>query len=770
MKRWWPLAVPLLALMATMLPVILQGEFWAPGDAITQTYPQRMAAAQALARGDFPFWDPYLFGGMPWLATIHMGFLSPLNWPGTCLGMAASADLTMLLGYLVQMGGMLAFTRTLGLPPAAGAVAALAFPLGGFLTTYTGGPQMHQAAAFAPWLLAAIERHATHGGRAAVAGMALAVLGMLLAGHPQVAGYGLIVAALYALMRGGGVRAVATRAGAFALGLGLAMVQLVPTLDLIATSQRRAIDYAWLTAGSPPPHALVTALFPTVFGCRTPSWLHPVPLWSDHVWLGCTEGYVGPVAWLLALVALARWRERAICFWAAVAATGLVLSLGSHTPLYRLWAALPLVSQMPYPSRHGYEVTLAVAVLAAYGMAHLLDAPTEARRALARASLALGTAMAGVWAVLLAFGPGFAARTQPFLDHTPWAPPGLQLAAVLAPTQPGFWLPPLLLAAAWATARWQPALLTLLLAADLWSFGYHQGATSELPSRPADLVVAPRPDPNAGRTLTLTAKRYPYLPGQDPLGLLRREHYPDASMLAGEATINGYDAFLPARYGKLTGMDSFGHAGEHDASVWDAPHHAFDLLGLRTLRLEPDVATQPAWQARLAGERWRRLPDEAGLVVTANPRALPAAWRVARVRAVPAAAVDDAVAGRAPFDPRAEALVEPPATATAVTPGPATLTAPSINTLALHTDGAGAGLVVVSSGYDAGWRAFGARGEELAVVRADALLLGVAVPPGPQDITLRYRPPRWTLAWGLSLATLLLGLALALVPRRASST
>ncbi|MDQ3908378.1 MAG: hypothetical protein M3268_08525, partial [Acidobacteriota bacterium] len=86
-----------------------------------------------------------------------------------------------------------------------------------------------------------------------------------------------------------------------------------------------------------------------------------------------TGTYVAPLALLLALcavVAALRARGRAearVWFWLAVAAVSFLLLLGSNTPLNRLAYHVPVIRQFRVPSRHTFEWTLAVSVLAAYG-------------------------------------------------------------------------------------------------------------------------------------------------------------------------------------------------------------------------------------------------------------------------------------------------------------------------------------------------------------------------------------------------------------------
>lgn len=781
--------VALLLVALALGPAIAHGDFWAAGDGLTQNLPHRVIVAASLLAGELPFWNPYAFGGMPFFATIQPGTLFVGNAAFLLLPGPAAMDATVGLAIAGSILGVAAFVRALGLPWLAALLGGVVFGLGGFVTMHVEHVQMIQVAAQVPWLLWAIERHAQAGRARHALLAALLVAGCVLAGSPQLTAYGLLLAAAYAAWRAadpamqGRLGFLARGALAGGLGVALAACQLLPTLDLIAGTQRGGLGPYAFAFASLPPTGLAGLFAPYLFGVRAPAWPVAAPWWGVPDWQGFLDGYVGMAALLLAGVGLARWKAaRQVRFWTVVAGVGVVLALGSFTPAAELVARLPVLNAMRYPYRHFFEVTLAVSVLAAHGLAWLQAG--EARRALA--VVGGGLVAAGLALVLgLAVGGGaLAARLQPHM------PAGVDVAAALSPLAPGVWLPlALALAAsglAWGLRAtggrgWAIALVALA-ALDLLAYGRLQGLAFVLPDRPAALGRAPWPDPAAGRELTVPELRYPNCYQCDMLAHLRKYRYPGVAALDGTATVNGYDAFVPARYGRLLGMDSFGHAGEYDEGrVFGAGHHALDLLGCRTLRVEAEVAAEPAWAARLAGGRYRRGPDTGGFVVLANPRALPPAWRVARARELPADAVDAAVRGEAPFDPAAEALIdlEPfssaplavsgvggPLSPGPYAPGPATTAWADRTTLAIATDGPGPGLVVVSEGYDPGWRAFLADGSEVAVRRADALLMAVEVPAGPARVLLRYRPRRWAAGVGLSLLAALGLLAWALVAWR----
>src|SRR5579859_7918229 len=62
-------------------PVFFEGQFVprGGGDLVSFIYPRYAFVAQAVRHGVLPLWDPYLFGGQPYLADVQSGLLYPLN-------------------------------------------------------------------------------------------------------------------------------------------------------------------------------------------------------------------------------------------------------------------------------------------------------------------------------------------------------------------------------------------------------------------------------------------------------------------------------------------------------------------------------------------------------------------------------------------------------------------------------------------------------------------------------------------------------------------
>ncbi|MFP5502092.1 MAG: hypothetical protein ACLGIN_06355, partial [Candidatus Sericytochromatia bacterium] len=348
LKRLAAPVLLLLAVLAFFLPPMADGRLLAPGDGIAQNFPLRVMAARSLLAGELPFWNPYHFGGAPLLAVLHAGVFFPLNWTFLVLPPVAAMHVTVLATYFLAGGSAYMLARAIALPRVAALVAGLTYMLGGFLVLNQQHIMMVQVAALTPLVLWTIERFARTGRSAYPLFGTIVVTMQILAGHPQMTAYGLVMAALYGLWRGVGLPRerrlpfMGQLAAMFGLGIGLSLAQLLPTIDFIRMSQRDAIPYARLVADTPPLLGLPGMLFSSFLGSRSPSEFLAAPLWPPGPWRWWLQAYLGLGSLLLAMIALSFWRRQPqVWFWGPLALVGLLLSMGDQTPLYRLVAMLP---------------------------------------------------------------------------------------------------------------------------------------------------------------------------------------------------------------------------------------------------------------------------------------------------------------------------------------------------------------------------------------------------------------------------------------------
>jgi hypothetical protein len=358
-------AYPLLLLLAPFI-------FFAPGtrmeillgdgDAFVQFLPFWKWAADQWSQWTPPFWTPDIFSGFPLLAEPQAAVFHPLKLLFVFLPPVAAMNLTVLLYYGVAGLFTYLLAREEGLQPEAGLLAGVAFAFSGFLIGHQAITALFITAASFPVLFYALRRTVRKSDYGSILLGMLAILSLVLAGHPQFIFFALFFALFYAAylwlfvvireQRGPFLRCVGA---IYFLGCMLGAFQFLPTLELKMRSLRDSLSYADFVGLSLPLHTLFTSLLSTRI-------YHLFPNDASEAMLD-----VGFLVLLLALVgALKAWRGAA--FWIFLFLFGALLFLGDNTPLYRLMYHVPGYNLFRLASRNGIAVDFAVALLAGYGL------------------------------------------------------------------------------------------------------------------------------------------------------------------------------------------------------------------------------------------------------------------------------------------------------------------------------------------------------------------------------------------------------------------
>jgi hypothetical protein len=258
----------------TLLPV---------GDTVDGQLSSLISNRERLARGDVPLWDSSVGGGYETLAVPTQSALHPIGWVYLLAPLPIGIAWAGALTAFVAGGFTTLFLRRLrvGLPSAI--AGGLIYAFNGFQVVWLHWPHPIVGASV-PVAFWAVERCRQERTAASVIPVALALFCLIVAGFPAV-----VVHALYALVvyvvvtvladvlderKGGGAALRSTllrstnglvlAAAGAALGVGLAMAQIIPflgLLDRIDLSYRAASHLSGL-----PGKTIATAAFPFAFG------------------------------------------------------------------------------------------------------------------------------------------------------------------------------------------------------------------------------------------------------------------------------------------------------------------------------------------------------------------------------------------------------------------------------------------------------------------------------------------------------------------------
>jgi Bacterial membrane protein YfhO len=400
-RNAWMIAL-LVCVLGTMLLAYpaLSGEFLVNprSDQYFAGYSFREFGAQVLrATGGFALWNPYMFGGMPYVGAMH----GDIFYPTALMRMVMPTDVAMTWGFIIHLvlAGFATymFLRAFGLAFFGALVGGLAYMLSGWIASYVGAGHDGKlfVGALFPLALLCILRAIRDGRRWPWGALAIVVGLGLLSPHPQVMQYLLVSTGVFALYVAYGMgaespaRDMATKRLLFALvpvGIGFAMsaIQYLPVMEYTPFSPRAGgKDYAWLTSFSFPIIELVNTLIPEFTGILDKYWgPNNIHFHSE---------YVGAAIWLLAISAFrSKVRTRHVLFFAGFSVFFTLWALGGETPFYQLvYALVPGSKFFRAPSTIFFVSTFGIAVLAGIGAQGLLErAPS--RRYLIAASVAVG--------------------------------------------------------------------------------------------------------------------------------------------------------------------------------------------------------------------------------------------------------------------------------------------------------------------------------------------------------------------------------------------
>lgn len=406
-------------------------------DGMAEFFPWRLYAARSFGQGHLPLWNPHILAGTPFLANSQSAPLYPLHalfyLP---LGASIAARLAWVDFLHLSLAGCFTYllARDLRVRPLAALVAGAAFELCGFAVAWLELPSFIAVSCWIPLVLLCVSRGIRTESWRWSAGAGAAIGMMLLAGHLQIAFYGLLAAGCFwawetggKAFRRSGVQVLGQPAnevphpqdgkttllaqegpgevppghpsrnhqeapqasrtpallgavlrGALALGLGLALAapQVLSSIAFSRISHRAgapsAQGYSGYVERAMPAQNWITLLVPDYYGLPGRNDFWDVRQYGAPNVLEYA-GHVGAAAFLLVLVGLIWGRRITRRVWLLLAVSGVALLLASGTPLNRLFYFLiPGFAQSGSPARVLVLFCLMQALLAGLGTEWLL--------------------------------------------------------------------------------------------------------------------------------------------------------------------------------------------------------------------------------------------------------------------------------------------------------------------------------------------------------------------------------------------------------------
>ena len=752
----WAALVYALSTFALAYPALAGGFLVNPrSDQFIGGFPVREFAAASLKAGHgIPQWNPYLFGGLPYIAAMH----GDIFYPTFLLRALFPTDVALTWSFIIHLFLAGCFTylflRGWGVRFYGALVGGLAYMLSGPIASYAspGHDGKLYVSALLPLVLWFLLRAIRDGRAWAWGGMAISVGLAVLSPHPQLLQYLLLASGSFALYlafsaredgtvlpRPVAIRRLAYALGAVLLGGVIGAVQYMPVREYVPYSPRAGgKGYEFASSYSLPLEELLNTIVPQFSGML------------DHYWgrngIHLHSEYIGGIVLMLAVAGLigGKWSSFRK-FWLGVFIVSLLWALGSSTPFYHLvYAIVPGAKYFRAPSTMMYVTMFSVAVFVALGTERVLAREMGKRYAIgwliaAGVVAILGTsgALTNVARVVASSFDQTGRRDTMVSSNGPDLVFGALRSALFIALGAGLlW--------AWTRERVSARVVAwsvaALMALDLWTIERHYWMFSP---RAAQLyatdpaIEAMKAAPQPGRVVALDFLEV--VPSSDPF------FYGDGLMVHGIRNATGYHGNEIGRYQSLVTQFLLAPPfWRHENVQYLYTTIPDSLIGQLQAQLKIDGAF-----TKLVGP----VRNAAGSMVYLYrlPGDNPAAW-VANGIVLGTDAQAQATILEPGFSPTRAAIVDSsahvqtvdPAKLVAAPPTPVTVSrydAGAISVKLASPASAGSALIV-SENYFPGWTA-SVGGKPAQVVRADFNLIGVILPAGANAVDLTFADPAY---------------------------
>jgi hypothetical protein len=735
---------------------------------------REFAATTLRTTGHFPLWNPYQFGGMPFIAAMH----GDIFYPTFLLRMVLPTDVAMTWGFMVHvfLAGAFAylFMRRAGYGFAGALVGGLAYMLSGHIATYVnpGHDGKLFVAALFPLLLWTILAW-VRDGRLWALGAIIIVVGLdILAPHPQLLEYSLLAAGAYAIVLAVGlvrdgtatnriaIQRLAAALVAVAIGLAIGAVQYLPVRGYVGWSPRASGigTYERATSYGKNPQEILNAYLPEFTGIL------------DHYWgpnsVHLQGDYVGAVVLVLAGLGLGGLRRdrksRELWFWAITVVVALLWALGAHTPFYNIpFYLIPGTKYFRAPDSVFFVGTLGIAILAARGMERALAAQVSRKYVMGWVIFAAAMALLAATGVLTAIARSVAPEQR--LDAVDANNSALIIGAfrsLVFVVVTGLVILKIANLRDRAGRLGPVVILALLVAADLFIVNKQYWVFSP----PASILYVSDPALDYLRKLPEPARVLP----------VQIQEGGDIALYTGAELMThrvlnpiGYHGNELARYNTLVDIPQGGGPG--DATI----RLILTMANIRRLTATQyilanghELASVMPGVVQVAGPSTEDASGRSNYVYKL-PGTAPLAW----VAPVIVKAPDDAVLStimNSRFDVQSAALFDPDAPVTAAAN---VTTLPQPTGIVAHVDSYAAGkmslsldqpapagsALIVAENYYPGWHAT-VDGKPVAIGRAQYSMIGVQLPAGARKIDLTFTSAPYETGKTVTWIALLVGL------------
>ena len=721
-------------------------------DVFRQLYPFKILATSLLKDGQLPLWNPYNGSGMPFMATMHMGFLNPMN----ILFFFFSGPTAWTIYIMVQPLLVGVFTylycRKINLSIYASLFSSVAFMFSGFVIARIIFGEYIYVIALMPLLLYIIESFIQQPKSKKILFIPFIIFSLFVSGQPQMVFYVSLLSFFYGFYRfiqdskrikiaGKDIFFLLTL---ILIGIGLSSIQLMPTLELffnaaISPATSKFIFDRFLL----PPYHLISLFIPNYFGNQA-----TYNYWGAGDYIE-TVGSIGTIPLFFAFLSIVIKRENpdSRTFFFIVAVLSIISTLdwlGS-----RLLFSLPIpVVATGVPSRIFVLTTFSLIVLAGYGF-DSWQSIKNIKKSLLYKLLIFVLFIFIVFGITFLFYKTNLSCNNAFILNCRMIALRNTILEVIT--------------------------FTVIFLCTLAYIYFQQGKIRKILPFFIIVIITTLGLYNANKFLPFSDMKT-FLPKNDVIETLQNKTQQDRIFSIGEATIktdfatyykyfdpNYYDPLYIKRYGEFV---SFANTGDVSANL---SRSDVEIVNQATVSGSLDMRRNRLLSllnvGYIIGNKSQKSLNEKETIVWGNDK-----WYIAKINTLPRAyLVNDyeLITDRKnilnrlfdkDFDPQKKVILEKKPTVSLekinLNTSTTTISTYKENTVTLTVAATQNNLLVLSDNYYPGWKAF-VDEKETPIYRANYTFRAIAIPKGDYTITFMYVPTSVTLGIFLSLCSLI---------------
>jgi hypothetical protein len=685
-------------------------------DVINSCFNYKTFTKEALLSGNLPLWNPYYFGGHPFIGNSVASPFYPPDIIFLFLPVARAINLSYFMHFFLA-GAFMYFWLKQFESSATSLCGAIIFMFCGyFLARLPAGHFfVMRTTIYLPLMFALYESFLKSGDRIWIILGGLVVGIQILCGHPQVIYYSLLFLGLYALCRcladfsQGRLRVLAKYILPYTimvcLGMATAAVTLLPTIELFSASVRSGVT-GWerFVTDSVVPLHFIRFFFPD-----TP--LSGVVRLSHSAESAC---YIGILPLFLISLGLKSRKKRTTIF-ASLILLCILLALGRYTPLSKaIYHIIPGIRLFRIHSRALIVCTFFAATLAGMGMGTLVEMFGKKKAGLAKKTTPLIWSLV-VSTIFLLIISNFNIVFMLMAGERDFLTPSIILPLLfISLTTFAIWL----IYLQKIPRKWLSPLIILIISADLILTGARHLEINRIPDYSRESSPHLKNLTNA------------------PLGQFR---------------VYFYHAMFPANHGMSLHMENLN--GYNPVFLERSERFMEEMSGIKPFRSADDYMIRSKcfeqdnmFPFRILNIRYASAYDRDSntFSMVENPNPFPRALWIQNAEVFSDPEDILKILGDDGFDPYQTVLLEkgtqaPRSSNLGGGSAPAKIEDYSINNIKLSLDAPTDGWVLFSEQFYPGWKAW-CDGNPVEVYRADFILRAVPVPAGRHIVTMEYSP------------------------------